>query len=178
MNPFSMLSPGWGALGGAVAITAIGGLGLAGWAYFEGKSVEREAQALRVAKANADARVVEREGAAKAFRIVENQHAEEIAIRDRVDALTRELRESRSATRLARGAPAASCAGATGAELSLRDGEFLTRLAGRAERMRNAYRSLAEWADLAERVCPSIGVRRPAHDAGPSGFGSDPLGGR
>lgn len=46
------------------------------------------------------------------------------------------------------------CKGATGVELSRRDAEFLTRLAARADRLRQALKSCYDYADSISKLNP------------------------
>jgi hypothetical protein len=149
--------PTWPIAAGALVV------GLAGGFYFEhtrlGAKIDRmeaayseELRVREVARSSAErkARDIEQRAAVQAGKIEQDKQDEIARIRaDSASAIarlqSRPDRKPASPGAVPGAAPA--CAGATGAELSRPDGEFLVGLAGRADEHRAALQACYRWAD-------------------------------
>ena len=139
----TLLDPRVWLITGALCLASYGG------GRWQQHSADQAAQAVAVAQANADARERELLAQQAVNKSKEIRDAEFETINSRLVAAISELRKR--AVRLPEAARAA-CQGATGAELSNPDGQFLAGLAARADKLRAA---LAECQAYADTVSPS-----------------------
>lgn len=125
-------------------IIAVIAISVAGGLWVHGNYHGRNVMKVKIAKANEKA-LQEKQKLQEKIDELTQQQTERLAIvTDERDAALERLRDRPDRM------PQTSqpeCQGATGAELSKPDAEFLTRLAGRADRLREALRTCYEYAD-------------------------------
>jgi len=102
-----------------------------------------------VQKAVKKARADEQKKQEKINATIQKQYDEQAAINDRLNDDLNRLRK-RPDRRHVPDNTDATCQGATGAELSRQDSNFLTREAARADRLRTALKTCYTYADTVE----------------------------
>lgn len=131
----------------ALALMA-GSYGMGRWQQYQS---DEKAQVAEVLKLTEKARQVEQNWQSDAHE-AEVIHAQELrSIAAKRDAAVASLRNRPE--RLSDAARPA-CAGATGAELSGRDGDFLSRLATRADRLRADLETCKSWIQTVTKAKP------------------------
>ena len=117
--------------------------------YGAGQDDIRADMAETVQKAVKKARADEQKKQEKINATIQKQYDEQAAINDRLNDDLNRLRK-RPDRRHVPDNTDATCQGATGAELSRQDSNFLTREAARADRLRTALKTCYTYADTVE----------------------------
>ena len=133
----------WGAIAAVLSAVA--------WLYQHGREVERSKWRAETEQARAEAvqsaRTTEQQRYGDLLNALNDQYLAQRAITDRLHGDLERLRDRPPRVIRVPGDPATECQGATGAELSGPDAEFLTRLAASADRHRAALAACYAYAD-------------------------------